>query len=120
MSRKRSIISLLTLLVLTIGAVSALQDPRATLPESIKQGPGMDRIPVKTPEQIDREQAQKRFEMRQAEIRKDTEKLFVLSGELKQYMDSTNSNVLSVEMIKKVETIEKLAHSVKQKMKESR
>ena len=55
--------------------------------------------------------------MRQQEIRKDTDKLFELATELKQYVDKTNENVLSMDVIKKAEQIEKLAKSVKEKMK---
>jgi hypothetical protein len=45
--------------------------------------------------------------------------LLQLSTELKQYVDKTNENVLSFEVIKKAEEIEKLARSVKDKMKGS-
>ena len=54
---------------------------------------------------------------RQAELKRDTDKLLQLSTELKQYVDKTNSDVMSVEVINKSEEIEKLAHSVKEKMK---
>jgi hypothetical protein len=36
---------------------------------------------------------------------------------LKEYVDKTNEHVLSLEVLKKAEEIEKLAHSVKTKMK---
>jgi hypothetical protein len=42
--------------------------------------------------------------------------LLELSKELKEYVDKTNENVLSLDVIKKADQIEKLAHSVKQKM----
>ena len=54
---------------------------------------------------------------RQAELKRDTEKLLKLSTELKQYVDKTNENVMSLDVIKKAEEIEKLAHSVKMKMR---
>ncbi len=54
---------------------------------------------------------------RQQNLRKETAKLLQLATELKQYVDRTNENMLSVEVIKKAEEIEKLAHSVKEKMK---
>lgn len=56
---------------------------------------------------------------RQKELKQDTEKLLELATELKQYVDKTNENVLSLEVIKKAEEIEKLAKNVKNKMKES-
>jgi len=54
---------------------------------------------------------------REQDIKKDTQKLLDLATELKQYVDKTNEHTLSVEVIKKAEEIEKLAHGVKEKMK---
>jgi len=64
-----------------------------------------------------KEMAKKANEDRQAQLKRDTDKLFQLSTELKQYVDKTNENVLSLDVIKKAEEIEKLAHSVKVKMR---
>jgi hypothetical protein len=52
-----------------------------------------------------------------AALRSDTEKLLKLSVELKAYVDKSDENVLSLDVIKKAEEIEKLAKSVKDKMK---
>jgi len=54
---------------------------------------------------------------RQAELKRDTDKLLKLSTELKEYVDKSNENVLSLDVIKKAEEIEKLARSVKTKMR---
>ena len=54
---------------------------------------------------------------RQAALKSDSEKLLKLAVELKAYVDKSNENVLSLEVLKKAEEIEKLAHSVKDKMK---
>jgi len=54
---------------------------------------------------------------RQAELKRDTDKLLKLSTELKAYVDKSNENVLSLDVIKKADEIEKLAHSVKTKMR---
>jgi len=54
---------------------------------------------------------------RQEDIKKDTEKLLELATELKHYVDKTDENTLSLDVIKKAEQIEKLAKSVKEKMK---
>jgi hypothetical protein len=64
-----------------------------------------------------KEMAKKANLERQAELKRDTDKLFQLSTELKQYVDKTNENVLSLDVLKKADEIEKLAHSVKVKMK---
>ena len=61
--------------------------------------------------------AKKENVKRQQDLKKDTDKLLELATELKQYVDKTNEHTLSVEVIKKAEEIEKLAHSVKEKMK---
>jgi hypothetical protein len=54
---------------------------------------------------------------RQALIKADTDKLLKLAVELKNSVDKSNENVLSLDVLKKAEEIEKLAHSVKDKMK---
>jgi len=54
---------------------------------------------------------------RVAALKSDTDKLLKLSVELKAYVDKSDENVLSLDVIKKAEEIEKLAKSVKEKMK---
>jgi len=55
---------------------------------------------------------------RQEEIRKDTQKLFQLATELKDAVDKSNEHVLSLDVVRKAEEVEKLAKKVKEKMKE--
>jgi hypothetical protein len=64
-----------------------------------------------------REMAKKANLQRQAALKADTDKLLKLAVELKDFVDKSSENVLSVEVLKKAEEIEKLAHSVKDKMK---
>ena len=64
-----------------------------------------------------RELGKKRNVARQQDIKKDTDKLLELATELKQYVDKTNEDILSMDVIKKADEIEKLAHSVREKMK---
>jgi len=54
---------------------------------------------------------------RQQELKKDTDRLLELATELKQAVDKTDENTLSVVVVKRAEQIEKLAKSVKEKMK---
>ena len=54
---------------------------------------------------------------RQAALKTDTEKLLKLAEELKTSVDKSSSNVLSLDVMKKAEEIEKLAKSVKEKMR---
>src|SRR6266404_2299698 len=50
---------------------------------------------------------------RQVALRRDTERLLSLAAELKQNVDKTSPNILSMDVIKKAQEIEKLAKSVK-------
>ena len=63
------------------------------------------------------EMAKKATKERVAALRHDTDKLLRLSVELKESVDKSDENVLSLDVIKKAEEIEKLAHSVREKMK---
>jgi hypothetical protein len=54
---------------------------------------------------------------RQVQLQRDTDKLLVLATELKQNVDRTGPNILSMDVVKKAQEIEKLAKSVKEKMK---
>ena len=54
---------------------------------------------------------------RQKRIVTDTDKLLALATELKQEVNKSDKNTLSLDVIKKAEEIERLAHSVKEKMK---
>ena len=54
---------------------------------------------------------------RVAQLKTETDKLLKLSVELKAYVDKSDENVLSLDVIKKADEIEKLAKSVKDKMK---
>ena len=54
---------------------------------------------------------------READLKRDTDRLLQLATELKASVDKSDENVLSVDVVKKADQIEKLAHSVKTKMK---
>ncbi len=68
-------------------------------------------------EKMEKDMAKRANQQRQAEIKRDADQLLKLASELKQYVDKSNENILSMDVIKKAEEIEKLAHSVKEKMK---
>jgi hypothetical protein len=72
---------------------------------------------VETRDQLMRDMAKKANLERQAAIKHDTDKLVKLAAELKDYVDESNENILSMNVLKKAEEIERLAHSVKDKMK---
>jgi hypothetical protein len=94
------------------------QSPR--LPPAITQTQGTGSPPVTSGnDDAQRQQAISANQQRQLEMKRDTEKMAELTQELKQYLEKTDQGVISVDMIKKAEQIEKLAHSVKSKMKQS-
>jgi hypothetical protein len=66
---------------------------------------------------ITSDMAKKAAKERVAALKNDTDKLLKLSVELKQFVDKSDENVLSLDVIKKADEIEKLAKSVKDKMK---
>ena len=55
---------------------------------------------------------------RQEEIKQDTQKLYQLATELKDAVDKSNENLLSLDVVRKAEEVEKLAKKVKEKMRE--
>jgi len=84
--------------------------PRLDIPQPDESGPSL-------PPRIQKEMEKKANEQRQADLKRDTDKLLKLSTELKEYVDKSNEHVLSLDVIKKADEIEKLAHSVKARMR---
>lgn len=68
-------------------------------------------------EQLERDRVKALNKDRQQKLKNDTDKLLQLATELKQYVDKTNENILSIDVIKKTDEIEKLAKSIREKMK---
>jgi len=54
---------------------------------------------------------------RKKQIAEDSAKLLKLATDLKSEVDKTNKDTLSLNVIRKADEIERLAHSVKEKMK---
>jgi hypothetical protein len=69
------------------------------------------------PDINDSEHVKARNEERQKALKADTDKLLALATDLKQYVDKTNGSVMSLDVIRKADEIEKLAKSVREKMK---
>lgn len=108
--RRTLIFLLLMFLVFSAAGYSSPQN--TTLPL-----PGADGDSPVIPSQAQKDMEKKANLQRQTDLKRDTEKLLKLSTELKEYVDKTNENVMSLEVIKKADEIEKLAHSVKTKMR---
>ena len=81
--------------------------PRPTVPADNDEGRA----------KLERDMAKKANRERQEALQRDTGKLLELATQLKENVDKSSENTLSLDVIKKAEEIEKLAHSVKEKMK---
>ena len=112
-----------TIVLLVLGlflwAFQGFSSPQHPLPPPPLSVPQPDDSDPNVPSQLQKEMEKKANEQRQAELKRDTEKLLRLSTELKEYVEKSNENVLSLDVIKKADEIEKLAHSVKTKMRGS-
>jgi len=96
---------------------------------ALAQTPGARQLPPAMPDnptmndedearaRLTNDMAKKAAKQRVAALKNDTDKLLKLSIELKAYVDKSDENVLSVDVIRRAEEIEKLARSVKDKMK---
>ena len=117
MLRKTALLLLVLSLCALPGFPAQQQVPKdLTIPQP--NGPGREEPPT-LPPHIQKEMEKRANEQRQAELKRDAERLLKLSTELKEYVDKSNENVLSLDVLKKADEIEKLAHSVKTKMRGS-
>ena len=94
--------------------------PRAQVTTPQRPQLGADGLPVLGPEvpAAQREKQEKlQNDDRQKQLIADTDKLLQLATELHTEVAKTDKNTLSLDVIKKAEEIEKLAHSVKVKMR---
>jgi hypothetical protein len=67
--------------------------------------------------QTEEEQAKLRNLERQKQLVEDAQKLLSLANELKEDVDKSTKDTLSLDVVRKADEIEKLAHNVKEKMK---
>jgi DNA anti-recombination protein RmuC len=109
---------MLTFLLLSAANVAAQAvDPSQTSDASVASGQQRREPDNPFSQQQKRDLVKKQNEQREQDIKKDTDKLLELATELKQYVDKTNENIISLDVIRKAEQIEKLAKTVKDKMK---
>ncbi|MGE5054743.1 MAG: hypothetical protein ACM3WP_11310 [Acidobacteriota bacterium] len=104
----------LWMLTLVLSLPCFAQDPRVVNPGDLNS-PATDADEVHA--RLAHEMEKKAAKDRVAALKNDTDKLLKLTTELKSYVDKSDENVLSVDVVKKAEQIEKLAKSVKDKMK---
>jgi hypothetical protein len=114
--------------VAVVGMIFLTTSP-GQMTQQLQQLPGQSSIPPPPgrrstapdgdsfPPRMEEQQTQARNNERQKRLVADTAKLLQLATDLKEQVDKTNKDTLSVDVIKKAEEIEKLAHSVKERMK---
>jgi cell shape-determining protein MreC len=107
------------LLMLSATRVSAQEQP-GTQTESSSQS--QSATPEKKPDdsasaKAPAQQAASSEEARQAQYVADSQKLYQLAQELKAEVAKSNKNTLSIAVTKKAEEIEKLAKSLKERMR---
>ena len=86
-------------------------------PQATQLPPLMDSPNGDGPASIAEQQARMRNNDRQKQLVEETQKLLSLANELKSEVDKSTKDTLSLEVIRKADEIEKLAHDVKEKMK---
>lgn len=126
MLRTLSVICLLMIASSAAWYCSA-QNTHIPLPPNVPRGQdvGVSSRPISAPttgavDEIQRQQAIAANQQREVQIRRDTAKIAELTQELQSLLEKIPpGSVVSVDAIKKAEQIEKLAHSVKSKMKQS-
>lgn len=116
---------LCVLMSLSAARYAAAQNVHVPVPENQPQSQNLtlgsrpSTAPTGGDDEIQRQQAIAANLQRQIEIRRDAEKMAALMQELRDYLAKADQGVMSVDAIKKAEQIEKLAHSVKSKMKQT-
>ena len=118
---------ILPILLLFTWSAAFAQEPESPLPD--KPGAAVAvgqpepqfgrRRREKSPQEIEmeRQQAKALNKQRHEELKESTDQLLELSEQLKEYVDKTDENTLSLDVIKKAEEIEKLAKRVREKMR---
>ncbi len=112
----------LVLLLLVLSGAPALyaqaQEPssQAVVAQLPRTPPG-EEAEDEARRKLEHDQQKKANEERFRKLKEDTDKLVQLSNELKEYVGKANEHTLSLDVIKKAEEIERLAKSVKDKMK---
>jgi hypothetical protein len=105
--------------------VLSIEQTTAQMPTPAQQGlnvPGMSQEPRKPEDdplraQQEQKLAKIRNEDRQKKLVSDTDELLTLTADLKRQIDKTTPGTLSIDLIRKAGEIEKLAHSVKERLK---
>lgn len=111
--------SVFILFCILLGAAAAVSAQQLPLPPAITVSQGMANVPITYGDEVQRQLVMAANAQRQVEIKRDSEKMAELTQELNNYLQKAGSTVMSIDALKKAEQIEKLAKSVRSKMKQS-
>ena len=87
------------------------------LPSTAQTGSGVPDDRNQPSKAIQEKQATARNDDRQKRLVADTDKLLALATQLHDDVGKTDKNILSIDVVRRAEEIEKLARSVKERMK---
>lgn len=96
-------------LVLLVFCCSSLAVPQLGRDRDSQRDPTQEKLEHQREKAMNKE--------RQESLKKDTDKLLQLANELKQAVDKSDENMLSLDVMKKADEIQKLAKQVREKMK---
>ncbi len=96
---------------LLVASAPAQRLPGAPVGQSETPGERHDEIEMR--KKMQRQQAKKRTQ----DMKRDSQKLLELATQLKNYVDTAGENILSMDVIRKAEEMEKLARQVKNNMR---
>ncbi len=125
----RTILILILLLCLSVVPTIGAMTHRLSLPGTVFAevvlyqrgggGPFGSRRDRPTQAEVDFEKAREKALKKEKyeSLKTDTDRLLALATELKESVDKTSENTLSLDVIKKTEEVEKLAKKVREKMK---
>ena len=110
---------MLMMLTLCASAGSVGQSQQQTNRPQMPTVPGLtdDQDKLQTPRDMQERQQHARDSDRQKRLVADTEKLLTLATQLHTDVAKTDKNILSLDVVRRADEIEKLAHAVKERMK---
>ena len=100
------VVAILGLLITSAWAQHAQAPPSPVPPVPAVSEPGVSA-------ELRLQRQKKRYE----DMKRDSQKLLELATQLKQYVDRSGENILSIDVMRKAEEMEKLARQVKNNMR---
>jgi len=100
-----------------LGGVGRPQKQSTTSPQTPSISNPLPSLGPETPPSLKEKQEKAQNDERQKRLVADTDKLLELATQLHTDVAKTDKNVLSIDVIKRADEIEKLAHAVKERMR---